>query len=1092
MVIKPSFFQFVLDKDKKLALEMAQPPVRFQGDPGEYHVSANAPIFFDWDDIYYLYQFPRRKWKEALTLRYNDFLYEAKKGNKKDIRDVTFTGPKMTIKGINTFATKLLDKIERAVDVDHISQAGKSKEDIKKYQDMFDQYGKEGKDLGGYYGMSLADPGERKDGKETTRYSRGFMFPGSASINNAIQNWLQGTRFGFLDDEEYGTHDTHEVDDRGPGRPSDEIKRVKAARGGTLHSIVAKMEALGAKPFKIIGNNRVAWEVVRNGKLGLYPDSDGTHLPMLLPSKSVRSQDAKAHDRTLVKIKTIENMDRSDFDLMYKIDSLVQEKDEEIKRRVAKNGRSWKVSAEGKAVLKEYNKLKALQHFKNWFSENQKGDFTFTNVMDNSHEYLDAMDKERESIVKNAETYGPHEWNVHMFNRQREPHDPFKVGMENPLEIGVLKNSPIRSKNRGYGSINPNKQSKYMLHGEEGQWENEYKDYFGSGVDKTTGKIKLKTPFNQNDYTTLAKNAWDYKKAIAKKLATHKQFSDFLGVDRSKLNDKEYRKEILKNLTNAGYLLRIIKEKCPGIKMANGKLTPNKESPDCIPLGIQIAFSELASVSDGLNDLKDQVTQGSIDKSAILDGVEKYLYMNTKDKSPAIREALKQMKLLLVRNAENYIRRTIGESAWRTYSNLKKSGADTQTRYRQYLDLKKHISNSAHRYCRELDQLKFDTMDTRRLREKYKTDGYDAPMGDDGSSSAGNISGGDAARLRGAQTRALPKGTGILPDDERNPYRNTRGNSDIDTGTIAHSLDAFNATIRKAVSEIEGEIESKTNAVRAAAAQENRYVLSDNDVDLAKKVGGAAVVFEMFKDHFLQKNPKALDKEANAFAKEKMIEWLKNEKLIAPDEVRQLSGNTEEELKRRIKDRIESVPSSDDPSAANLDPMERVAKKVSEVWDDTEKSKPEIVSEIGKMYAKSDEVAHRVADILSILYNIPPKMDTYKIAAYEPQTAVPNIPVPQEKLDQLAKQLAGMSVPSVHSVANPYMAKKPEQPMAPMAPKTSPLAGFRKTAPTPQTSAAPVAPPVVNAPTQAPVAPKPTGIDLLKSLKRKQDDDNHF
>lgn len=1106
-LIKPSFYQFVADKDKNLALEMAINPTRFRNDKGEYgdpqHVSVNAPIYFDWEDIYYLYQFPVYFWTQALKLRYNDYLFEAKKsGGKRDIRDVTLTGARgsqVTIKGINTFASSLLDKIERAVDVNYFAQAGKSKEEVQAYRDMAKKHGAEGKDLGGYYGMSLADPDVRKVGDDNVMYSRGFMFPGQNTIGKAIQNWLQGTSYGFLNSEEHGDHDSHEVDYVTPGRKSEdaETKRVKAARGGTLQQIVTKMQEVGAKPFKILSNSRVAWEVVKHKKGGssltTYPEG-GAFLPMLLPAKSVRSGDVHAHRRNAIKAKTVEDMDRGDYDsIRGDLDSIIRQKDEDIQRRSAQTSR-YKESKEGRMALKELNKLKALKSFKEWFLKNKAGvQLTPENIENTSNEYVDMLEKERHDIVKNAQKYDAHGWNVHMFNRKREAHDPFKVGMENPLEIGGLTHPPIKGKNIGFGSFYPNKQSKYMLHGPEGQWEDEFRDYFGSGMDNTTGKIKLKVPFNQDDYTTLVKDAYDYKKMIAKKLATHKQFADYLNVDRSKLNDKEARKEIIKNLSSPHYLMSIMKEKCPGVKFLKGKVILPEDAPDCMPAGLPTAFRELVSVSDGMSDLKDQVTQGTTDKSAIMDGVNAYLGSTLVTYKPAgVKEALKEMRLLIAKNAENYIRRTIGESSWQLYLNLKKSGATAGARYRQAKDLKEYIKRAAWRYCRELDQLNFgEDLDTRRLRSKNTAKSYDAPMGDDGSSAAQTISASDAARTQAGQTRALPKGSELFPDDaERNMFRGRRGKSDLATGHIAHSLDAFNKLIRTEIAKVESQVDSKANALRAKAEERNGYVLTDSDVDLAKKVSGAAVVFNMFKQHFMQNNAKATDKDANKFAKEKMIEFLKNEKLIGPQEVGQLASNNEDELKRRIRDRIESVPSSHDPIAkSKLDPTELVAKQISELWDDAEKTKPEIIGEINKIYGRSDEMSHRIADILSIIYNLPPKMDTYKLAAYEPQTTVPDVQIPQEKIDQLARQLAGVAVPAANATAaNPYLAKKPDLVQAPLAPKPSPLAAFRKPTPTVAPSMTPPA-----APTQPVAPPKATGMDLLRQLKNKvKNDEDHF
>jgi putative ABC transport system permease protein len=150
--------------------EMPVPPISFKDKDGNYsdekhHAAINAPIFMDEDDILYLYQFPPEFWTHALAYRYVDALYEAKVNpNYNDIQNIKLgDGSRSVIfRNRNTFAKKLVDKIERTVDVDHFMNAKSNDPDLKKqYAANFEKYGKEGKDLGGLFGTDMSSPVRR-------------------------------------------------------------------------------------------------------------------------------------------------------------------------------------------------------------------------------------------------------------------------------------------------------------------------------------------------------------------------------------------------------------------------------------------------------------------------------------------------------------------------------------------------------------------------------------------------------------------------------------------------------------------------------------------------------------------------------------------------------------------------------------------------------------------------------------------------------------------------------------------------------------------------------------------------------------------
>ena len=207
-----SFSDYINKRSDLTVSEMAYDPMTWKNEDGTEETVEEirkAPIFFDQDDIEYLYQFPPQYWSSALQKRYGILLqkaHEAQQSSSKfnDIQDVVVSrvkGGKDIAFRVNTNVNELLDKITSDVDDVKLSQlrlkdptSGESGRDS--YIKHLEEKKKEGKRYGAH-GFVLKN--WKRDGKVSV--AEGYVEQDQKTIAKRLGTLYQAIEDGWLDED---------------------------------------------------------------------------------------------------------------------------------------------------------------------------------------------------------------------------------------------------------------------------------------------------------------------------------------------------------------------------------------------------------------------------------------------------------------------------------------------------------------------------------------------------------------------------------------------------------------------------------------------------------------------------------------------------------------------------------------------------------------------------------------------------------------------------------------------------------------------------------------------------------------------------
>lgn len=890
IIYKPSFIDYLYERDEHLLADMAIPPTQFKNPDtgqleGDYHVQSRTPIFTDKYDILYLYQFPPRYWSAAMAARYNEFLYEAKmQGDKfNDIQDVPLKiqgGASVIFRKRNTFAHHLVDKIQRAVDVDFFRKHGKNKSDFEKYQKESEGHRAAGRDLGGYIGASLEDMKEkdvvaRKDYKkgkefiEKTWASKGFLPPSRVRITYQLEDWKQGSSEGWLK----SLDGLHLVDGSyksgGGGRPAKNADRnapkvaktYKSFAGHSLRQIQHEMAQNRAVPFRVIDESRglVSWpDVAKKSKSGKISDIDNSYvgdenardvgepLPILFPGANIHSDDLNAYEDLKSVHDKFKNINQEDLKKIQEdLNDQIKMLQHDIDQKDVND--QWHKDVDGNSperaeASRQLAYLKNLQGLKDWTRQQFPGlPLNAKTIQDALPKYLDQMKNEMKSLQNSARKYKAYHWNVHEYNRTRKPHDPLGVGMGNPLVLGQPEHESLTDKSRGFGTLWPNRNSKHLVHGEPGTWENEFQPYFGLGKENE-GKFQNKSTLTDADRQEIVSQTNDYVKKIAEKLANNPEVSNYLDLSPG---DKL-------ELTSSKGIKKLVIQAHPELKKFDASARSS------MPSLLTKAYVELENTEKSLENLNQEVDTGSTLMSPVYEGVKKYIEspMLAQHSIP-VQTALHAVMGLVARSAENYVRRTVGHSAWKNYLDTKKSGAKGIAKHQQILDVNQYASKIAFMYANSISQLDIDGIGTRRLRNKNKSNniagvedqGYGANLAGDASQSRLDLRTSNDVKKGATKFGKTDYLTGMSRDK----------------GTTGRSVEMFYELI--------DELENKTGEKA-----------SQQEIDMINGISTAYALFFLRKNEYMQKMQQAgtpvSDKEANNVARKQVIDEFKSQGLV--------------------------------------------------------------------------------------------------------------------------------------------------------------------------------------------------------------------
>ena len=916
IIIKNSFYDFLAARDLSIYAEMARPDTKFKGSDDSHSVSSRTPIFTDEYDIMYLYQFPPAFWAAAMAARYNRFLYEAKvKGDEyNDKQDVALPGGGGTtviFKNRNTFAKHLVDKIQRDVDVNFFRKHGKEIHDIEKHNKEAEEHRKAGRDLGGHIGASLEDPvpikqkissrpvkstGAMKDKYEDIWRAKGFTPILQNSMSARLKAWQEASSEGWLrplDD----SHKMLSYNSRGGmGRTAGDEKKVKkeasvrsyhSFTGDNLKDIHDRMHTLGANQFRLdddsLADGLVSWPdvTIRQNKTGREvsyssftgdkgingdkkgkPSSAGEPLPVLFDGTAIHSHDVDAYKSAKKSLEQLQNVEQKDIEAMQDPNLInnINKLREEISRKDTQN--TWEINPDTDESKERLSAVQKLSYMESLLKIRNLVNAKFPNQqinLRNVQAVLPTLTKdirsEMESIKKNARRYKEHHWNTHEYNQDREPHDPLGVGMENPTAIGKQKYEALTDRTRGFGVLWPNRNSKHMMHGEEGEWENKYQDKFGAG--------KRATHLSKEDSEKLHDQANIYLNRIGQKLANDKESLEYLGLD-----SRGHRPDLVQKLTNPQSIRGLIQTNHPDVKFNSKNRIDGGDVPDLLSK----AYDEMLDTWENINSINKEAESSSY-TSAINNAITKALPIINSE-SPAVAAAIENMRDLVAYNAENYIRRTIGHSAWKDYEE-KQAGGDVVAKHKSALNLRSFIESKAYSYATLIAQLKMgDDIQTRRIRKSRK--GKTNTLSRDSEDRTYDL-GSDAMQSR-IQARAddqnpPAKKWNDFGKGQYKPGANRSIHSDSLSGVVGSNVDVM---YKMAISDL---------AVKKAKSRMGD--VTSKEEEMVHGMSTSVAYFFLMKNEYLdemkEKGMTVTDDDANKVAHQRSIAHFKQNKWISPD-----------------------------------------------------------------------------------------------------------------------------------------------------------------------------------------------------------------
>jgi len=1046
----PTYADYILSRENNANLfEMPVPPTSFKDrDTGEFgddvHVSTNAPMFMDREDIYYLYQFPRKYWTDAMYARYNRYLPQAKENpNFNDIQDVVITGHRgvrLVFHNRNTFAKHLVDKIERTVDVDHFKSSNKTPQDYQQHQELLAKHRQNKVDMGGYMGATLSDPKRFKPNEDADEVLvfRGMVAPNKEVVGTVINKWMQGSSEGWLADLSKREHQRTKVKAAGGRGGGSELATFT---GKSLDAIQAKMKEAGAVPFETDRNHMCVWpNVTVEAKSGtkrfayfggeIENPIQGSPLPVLFPGKEIHSHDIHAHENEKKFLEKLKSMKGSDLqqirgDLPAEIKAL---EDEIIRRDLARN---WETedqdeSDERSDMLVKIENLKSLNDYRSWFKNRHPGVEITPEAIDKSlGEYQDVLKQKMQDRQLKSRKYDAYDWNVHRFNRSRNPHDPLNVGMGNPTKFGSRKYENItRGKTTGFGTFWPNRQSPSLIHGNKGDWEDKFKPFFGHGHDEVSNSFNLKSTINKVDQGEIERDTKTYLTKLAEKLIHNDEV-----INAFKLADSSSRNDAKMAFTNSKALLDLLRQHFTNVKLdKNGNIS--SQSSQDIPQILKIAYAEIKSTENNLAKIKEESEGESTNESAIATGVDRFLKSRYLAAAPDLHFAMNAQRIQLIHNAEDVVRRMIGDSAFRHFSDNQAKGVKGTEKYQQIIDLKAFIENASYNYAVRISQLDFGA-GTRRERDKMgrigrKTVSSDAPTGENGKSSAGEVPDSATRRTAGEQDADPRIVNGVEGFNKR---RLTRPSSDADTHVIGHNVKAlYDAAV--------SQLTQKAGGVTAGDKKMLSGICTDIEIfrlEKAKLEKAALEAGEELED-------RELDKRAYANA----IETLKKGNFIPKDYTEPNAADDMKGFAHDLKHRVDNE--------LELDSDEQEAAKIISLWQDQKLSPSQVqlkLNDITVLAKKTrNDQSRRIADLLLLMHGRQPELGSFnndRVAASATGKVLPGVEFNAQQSSEIRDSLQKITA-DVERLRREKAQQKATAP-APAAVAPAPMAPVQTPAP---------------------------------------------
>lgn len=1041
LINRSSFKSYIAQKKYN---EMALDPIKFKGEKGEdegpYNVSVNNRLFFDEYDIYYLYQFPPGWWSAAFQYRYNTALHDAKKTGKEvnDIQNLAIKRGKVTVtfRNVNMFINHLIDKIERAVDVDHFRKSKGTPEDAERYKQEAGEHKKAGRDLGGLFGASLQDPlhlpGEKgsrtEDGQWMTKGLMGFNKDAAQAIifgNKNKAGWLPTSTQGWLDNLDNHSWEQHRPNLSG-GKGNE---TYTVFTGHSLENMQQKMKAAGAKPFKILDakEGSVAWDdveissgkskTISNNYFGSNKAKD-EKLPMLFPGKAIDSESVKKHISLNDLCKKIDNI--SDDDLK-EINSNIDLEIKNLNQAVAEKdlNKRWGSEEERENMIDSINHLKQMNDIKKWFKEKGIINVDKKAISKNEEDLKIYLHKKMKQYVDESKKWDAYQWNFSKHNRDSHPHDPLNVGMDNPVKLGDPKEIGLKDKTRGFGTYSPNHQSKDMLHGpESGHWENNFKNHFGMGKNG-----KPEHYLNNDDVQQIDQNLDVYLDKVKQKVASEPEVFNYLKINKKDLYDI---------LSDPAKIISAIEKVGGPTLVKNGEI---QDPGDVVPSMLKSAYKEIKSSYNEITVLKQEVNSGFQSSSAVRDGIL-YAISHVKQSSD-LQNALKENKEIIIHNAEKFIRRTTGEAPFANYLDSIKAGGIEK--HKKALDLKRFIVEKSTLYLNTIAQLDF-TLGTRRLRKERPMSGDAEKSGEGGGAySADFTADQQTAQHRGEYSDAdldeLSKNEPALiklikdilegQNSKKSDYRTFRQSSDSLSGTIGHSLEAVYDLISKAKEKDQNNIKKFDSAINNKLdSTDTKINITSDEANMLKQINAYTIYLQLCKAiverDALRNNEKLSPKEFNLKARTKAKDMMAKAGIAGPSD-----AATPEDIAAQTKEKMDNPDSK-------LDPDEKMVHRIINSWTDKDLNAFQINVELNglEQKAKAGQLSKRVVDLLFVMHGKPPVFGTLDPSSL----AASDISLIQRELTPKELEKLNTAKANIEKQTNTLKSQQPTIPVPPVAP----------------------------------------------------------
>jgi hypothetical protein len=1020
-IFKPSFENYlknIFDKTndsivESILLEMPLKPIRFQGPSGEYegdqhHVVSSLPIFMDWYDIYYLYQFPEKLWIDALSLRYTKILYEAKKNkNYEDIQDITLNnhGSTYVFKGRNTFGTQLVDKIERTVDVDHFMNAkDKTPENKQAYEDKF-KANKDSKiDMGGYIGADMSEP-TKTDLTGDLWASKGMMGPNAANIRQLVPRWVKASSHGLLGDTEEHGNTYHTFKPTGGPAAERDLLVLNIPK---LKEISRKMSAAGAVPFVILANGNVTYKdvAVTNGTGSILKVRAG--LPILLPGKAIDSTSNKEYESLHTQQKQINKISLS---TIKDVDSY-KRKVEEISKQISDGKFKGKPSALENAEFKMYQ-ASAHVNFDKFLKEKGIDPKTINNddLKDLKIEFDRHIYSKYKQLSKNLQSYDNYDWNFHKFNRDRNAHDPLQTGVENPFELGDFKHPRLNDKTARYGAYEANKQSKSMIHGEEGDWEKYFKNIFSVSGSSDMTSFKIKSALSAKEIQEIKREAEKYLRAVGRKLSSDSDVLSYLNLNPSNSTSVLSSFILLREALNQKGVLNRAK---------------NLIADESAPKSLHKGFEELKNVYEKLNIIEEEMQTG-FSKSDIQQGVESELKKTAITNLKVLKIILEANKNWIILNAENFVKRNLGETAFIKMKKILQNpeSVSAMEKYKVLLDAKQEVRSLAEKYTNSISQLKFGSEDSETQQ------GIETRRNRAGKDNRSTTS------MTSSKDDLDDMDFGVLDDEEGIDDAIDRGESP-NTDTLSQSADSETGD-RRVAGRWEDDVNSFVSAFFGDAGKSNVRKFRPNSDSTTHRIGhNVNTMYDLMQKEavraserakkFTEINAKALElknKSSITHQEMQMLRGINNSLqlynfFVSIHEKKKLPGNAVEWAKDRMKNvlkrnkmtlanNLEDLSTSMRYAPADQSEIQAVTlyQRMEAEAEDEQDLSDKIVAMSKKVdLSPNPELAKHIVDRLRILNQESQIFNTYKMAASE-SDVVPNVKLDKtltHKLDNVIKK----------------------------------------------------------------------------------------